>query len=267
MEDYLAMLALELAGAPYSKASHRRALASRLDGRSGPSIEFKHANISAALIELGFQYIDGYKPRPNYQALLLDVVAESLAAAPELLAIAAADADLPMPVPEVDDILAILTKRPTGLQLPMLAREPVARSIRLPTDYLRREAGNRALGSAGEAFILNYERARLIHAGHESLAARIEHTSRVRGDHEGFDILSFESNGAERLIEVKTTKYGRDTPFFATQNEIVVSEANRVQYQVYRLFQFRKSPALYTVPGAISTSCQLAPVTYRAIPK
>jgi hypothetical protein len=31
----------------------------------------------------------------------------------------------------------------------------------------------------------------------------------TRGDHEGFDILSFESGGTERLVEVKTTGFGR----------------------------------------------------------
>lgn len=47
--DYFAMLADELAGRPYSKAEHRRALLSLLDGRSEGSIVFKHQNISAGL--------------------------------------------------------------------------------------------------------------------------------------------------------------------------------------------------------------------------
>ncbi len=61
--DYLEMLGQELRGAPYSKAGHRRELAARLDGRSLPSIEFKHTNISAVLAERDLRYIDGYKPR------------------------------------------------------------------------------------------------------------------------------------------------------------------------------------------------------------
>ncbi len=267
VEDYLAMLALELSGSPYNKAEHRRTLAKKLNDRSEGSIEFKHANISAALIEGGFPYIDGYKPRANLQGLLLDVVMRAVATNSELLQIAAADADKPMPVPEVEEILGILTTRPEGLQLPHFVSDPGARPDRLPTDYLKREASNRSLGAAGEQFILNYERARLISSGNEALASRIEHTSKVRGDHEGYDILSFEDSGEERLIEVKTTKYGRNTPFYATRNEIVVSEANRTKYQVYRLFQFRKVPALYTLPGAISTSCQLSPVSFHAVPK
>jgi len=57
--DYLDMLELELRGEPVNKTEHRRRLTPLLNGRSDGSIEFKHANISAALIDLGFTYVDG----------------------------------------------------------------------------------------------------------------------------------------------------------------------------------------------------------------
>eukprot|EP01035_Chromulina_nebulosa_P038215 gene38215-51617_t len=204
VDDYLSMLASELAGAPYNKTAHRRALKLLLNDRSDQSIEFKHCNISAALLDAGFPYIDGYKPRANYQALLGDVLAERMSHAAQLQEVAVADADRPMIVPEVDDILAVLTAPPKAASEPVRASEPSA--FRLTTNYIEREARNRSLGLAGENFVLNFERARLIQAGQEVLAGRIEHTSQVRGDHEGYDILSFEASGAERLIEVKTTK-------------------------------------------------------------
>jgi len=224
VDDYLSMLASELAGTPFSKAAHRRALLPLLNGRSEQSIEFKHANISAALLESGFPYIAGYKSRSNYQALLAEVLAERMARATELQEVAAADADRPMVVPEVDDILAVLTAPPKAGSEPHRVTEQSRPAIRLTTNYIEREARNRSLGAAGELFVLNYERARLIGVGKESLAARIEHTSKVRGDHEGYDILSFNEIGTERLIEVKTTKYGADTPFFVSRNEVSTSE-------------------------------------------
>ncbi|MDE2047278.1 MAG: DUF3883 domain-containing protein, partial [Betaproteobacteria bacterium] len=220
VDDYLSMLASELAGTPYNKTAHRQALKPLLVGRSDQSIEFKHSNISAALLDAGFPYINGYKPRSNYQALLAEVVASRMSRSPQLLEIAAADADRPMVVPEVDDILAVLTDRPKSTIRPTHAAEPGIAPIRLTTNYIEREARNRSLGAAGEQFVINFERARLIQAGQESLASRIEHTSRVRGDYEGYDILSYTEVGAERLIEVKTTKYGADTPFFVTRNEV-----------------------------------------------
>ena len=54
-----------------------------LQGRSDPSIERKHQNISAVLLEMGLPFIDGYKPLRNYQRPLLPaVVAEAVAARP-----------------------------------------------------------------------------------------------------------------------------------------------------------------------------------------
>src|SRR4029077_5355412 len=82
--DYLDMLALELRGEPFQKAEHNRNLARVLNSRTRGSIERKHQNISAGLIGLGYPYIDGYKPLPNYQEMLKDVVEERLLAAPAL---------------------------------------------------------------------------------------------------------------------------------------------------------------------------------------
>jgi hypothetical protein len=139
--------------------------------------------------------------------------------------------------------------------------------VTVVTDYIQREARNRSLGSAGELFTLNYERARLIHAGKENLASRIEHTSQLCGDGAGYDLLSYEESGRERLIEVKTTKYGADTPFFVSKNEVSVSEQEPDKYHVYRLFSFREGPRLYTLPGSIEKSCSLIPSTFIATPR
>lgn len=267
VDDYLSMLASEIAGTPYNKAEHRRVLKPLLASRSDQSIEYKHANISAALLDGGFPYINGYKPRSNYQGLLAEIVFQKLQRSQELLDIAAADADRPIVVPEVDDILAILTDRPAPRERPTTAVQQRAPIARPTTNYVEREARNLSLGSAGEALILKYEQTRLIRAGHEALAAKIEHTSKVRGDHEGYDILSFEVSGRERLIEVKTTKYGSETPFFVTRNELSTSERHASRYQLYRLFAFRQAPRLYTLVGAIDSTCQLSAATFVAYPK
>lgn len=267
VDDYLSMLTSELAGVPYNKTAHRQALLAKLQNRSETAIEFKHQNISAALRDAGMQRIKGYKPLPNYQALLAEVIAERLGTAQELFTLAAADADRPIAVPEVEDILSILTSSPKPRIAVHKVAEPAHPAIRLPTNYIEREARNRSLGDAGELLVLNFERARLILAGKEALAANIEHTAKVRGDHAGYDILSFEASGAERLIEVKTTKYDEDTPFFVTRNEVATSERHASQYQLYRLFEFRESPRLFTLPGAIDRTCNLSAATFLASPK
>jgi len=63
--DYVSMLEWEIRGEPYSKAEHRRALQPVLDDRSEGAIEYKYQNTSAVLIDLGYPYIDGYKPAFN----------------------------------------------------------------------------------------------------------------------------------------------------------------------------------------------------------
>ena len=94
-------------------------------------------------------------------------------------------------------------------------RLPGATCRRLPSgvNYLQREAGDRSLGGAGEEFVVRFEQARLTRAGRESLASKVDRVSISRGDGAGSTPL-LRGHGSERLIEVKTTKYGRETPFF-----------------------------------------------------
>jgi hypothetical protein len=268
VDDYLAMLEAELAGESYNKSAHRRRLLPKLSGRSESSIEYKHQNISAILVASGMPRIEGYLPAPHGQALLAELVEQRVRERPQLLALAALDADRPMLVPEVEELLAAMTAPPQSKghasQIAELSSQQPR--IRLPINYLEREARNRSLGEAGELFVLAYERARLASLGCERLAERVEHTSKVRGDHEGFDVLSFESDGRERLIEVKTTKYGIETPFWVTANECETSRRERLRYRLYRLFAFRKAPRMFELLGALDQSCRLEPASYRALP-
>ncbi len=262
--SYLAMLQAELAGTAYNKAEHRRNLFPLLDDRSEQSIEFKYANISAVLIEIGFPFISGYKPRFNYQKLLLEVVLSQLQTRPEIRTLAATDVEQPAAVPTVEDILKSLTEPPRPVELKNRAASPIAHYSAIPINYLEREARNNSLGLAGERFVINFETARLIHAGRENLASKIIHVSQTRGDSSGFDILSFDQSGAERFIEVKTTKYGAHTPFFVSRNELEVSKAKSKCYWLYRVYEFRNRPLVFTLRGAFSTTCSLCPSTYVA---
>src|SRR4029453_3185719 len=67
--DYFYMLGHELAGVRVNKSEHNERLRAVLQRRSKGSVEFKHANISAILTLHGYPYIDGYKPRFNFQVL------------------------------------------------------------------------------------------------------------------------------------------------------------------------------------------------------
>ena len=131
-------------------------------------------------------------------------------------------------------------------------------------DYLAREARNRSLGRAGEEFVLELEVRRLHMAGKKALSERVEHVAATRGDGLGYDVLSFEEDGRERLIEVKTTSFGELTPFFVSRNELARSETDAERFRLYRLFDFRERPRLFDLPGAIALHCRLDPVSYLA---
>lgn len=266
VSDYLDMLVEELSGRPVNKAEHNRRLRAVLTERSKGSIEFKHANISAAMIDLGYRYVDGYKPRPNYQDLLRHVIEARMAARPELAVLMSAAADAPEQVPEASEVpllrLVAAPKRERGST--RIAEHPTPSPRIGHPNYLLREALNGSLGLAGELAVLVYEDRRLRTAGKKRLAERIDHVSRTQGDGLGYDVQSFDENGAERLIEVKTTRGGVSNPFFATRNEVDVSDAERARYHLYRVFAFDRKPQLFTLQGSLRKTCLLEPLQYRA---
>ncbi|MBI2847139.1 MAG: DUF3883 domain-containing protein [Chloroflexi bacterium] len=264
--DYLAMLSAEHIGQEYSKAEHRRNLGKLLNNRSDGAIERKHQNISAILIELGLPYVDGYKPLRNFQQLLFEVIEDRLRNTPQLITMVEEEVQRPAELPTVDDILSALVEPPRRSTRPNSASIRVSdRHIPLPRiNYLAMEAGNRSLGRAGEEFVVRFEVARLTAVRQERLAAQIEHVAVTRGDGAGYDVLSYETTGQERLIEVKTTSYGPQTPFFVTRNELAVSHDRAAGYHLYRVFSFRKTPRLFHKRGRIDEQFALAPEQYLA---
>lgn len=261
--DYLQMLTLELAGQSYSKTEHRRRLQGKLNGRTDASIEFKHGNISAAMIDLGFPYIRGYQPRANYQALLAVVAQEQVSEKPSLDDVALAAVQLPAVAPLQTDFSKVKSDPPSRRH--RVAEPPSWLDLRaVKRDYFEREARNRSLGLAGEEFVVEFEHWRLVGIGQRRLADKVEHISKSKGDGLGYDVLSFETDGRERLIEVKTTTFGRDTPFFVSRGELALSRGAKDQFHLYRLFEFRKAPRLFDLAGSLEKHCVLDPVTYRA---
>lgn len=261
--DYLQMLTMELAGQSYNKTVHRRQLQAKLNNRSNGSIEFKHCNISAAMIDLGFPYIRGYQPRSNYQALLGTVAEEQVRGETTLDQAALFAVQQPAVAPLQTDFSRVRSDAPMRQHgISESGASPLFKAVK--RDYLEREAQNRSLGLAGEEFILQFEHWRLTSLGQPRLADKVEHVSRTKGDGLGYDILSFESDGKERFVEVKTTTFGRDTPFFVSRGELALSHGAKDQFHLYRLFEFRKSPRLFDLPGSLDQHCVLDPVTYRA---
>jgi len=262
---YLRMLRMQLMGQTPNKAEHNRQLQAMLPARSKASIEYKHCNISAVLVELGVPPLVGYKPLFNYQQLLILVVSEAIGKDSRLDEAALRQVETPAEAPLIDSFERFVVAPPEGQRLSTYDRTNQVRDRPLVVrDYLQREARNRSLGSAGEDLVMRYEAQRLRAAGSRVLANRIEHVSKVKGDGAGFDILSFETDGRERFIEVKTTAYIAETPFYVSRNELSFSTEQAERFRLYRLFNFRKRPQMFALAGALDASCRLDPVSYRA---
>lgn len=258
------MLRLELAGVPYNKSRENEALRSKLNGRSKAAVEFKHQNISAVLMSLGWVPIAGYKPAQNYQKSLVEEVATQLLSDDDLdrlsqRALKAND----------DTEFALPALAPDVVSTPSLVLEVgdwLPRELGVKRDYLFLDAQNAKLGLAGELAAVAFERQRLAALGREDLAQRVEHVAQTRGDGLGYDVLSFESNGRKRYVEVKTTRHARETPFFVSAAELSASAYFGEEYIVHRYFRFPQKPGLYFLQGSLSANCSLQPTAYRAVP-
>ena len=214
---------------------------------------------------MGWPTVIGYKSLPNYQLILLETVEAQLQFTPALEEAVAAAVERPATFASFEDLSGIWVPVPSvSSRLRDTPGNYTPRFSPARRDYLAREARNRSLGRAGEELVLELE-ARHLHAlGKKILSERVEHVSVTQGDGLGYDILSFDETGRERLIEVKTTSFGELTPFFVSRTEVARSEADTECYRLYRLFDFRDRPRLFKLSGAIPGHCQLDPVSYLA---
>lgn len=257
--DYFDMLRQELAGQPFNKTEHRRAL-QQFVKRSDGSIEFKHQNISAVLREIGLPWIWGYKPAKNYQKTALPEGIERYLEGQQFV----------FEQPRSQRQLSLQESAIIYLEAApeLTSREPdtTAEMKRLVRkfDPAARDARNRALGEKGEQKVLRDEKARLELWGREDLARKVEWTSEKHGDGAGYDIKSFDAHGRERLLEVKTTTGTRTTPFFISSNELSFSEERPDAFRIVRLFQFDHEPGGFELKPPLDRSVRLQPTNYRA---
>lgn len=275
VSDYFTMLGDELSGHSFNKAEHNRALREFLKSpqRSHGSIEFKHQNISAVLMSLGQPLIDGYKPAANFQNALVDGVLRWLDARPDWLA--PGSFAMGAAVGEKNAVTGSSRLIPDQPSLwigppPTQRNEPppvdpkFMAAIGRKYDVAERDARNRRLGKAGEELVLHHERQTLLQAGRGDLADKVRWTSVLDGDGYGFDISSFEPDGRERLVEVKTTNGWERTSFHISRNEVAIAEARREDWHLLRVWNFARKPQAFTLRPPLSDQVELTPSSFLA---
>jgi hypothetical protein len=230
--DYFAMLG-DLAGRPYSKARHNAMLTEAISRTRG-SVEYKYQNISAVLDMLGMPWIPGYKPAVHHQGAIAAAIERYLSLIP-----AAVDASVA--VHHIDSVEGIFVAPPQPQP-----EEPMQEALRRLVgkfDPVERDRRHRALGKAGEQFVVELERRQLTDAGRGDLARRIRWAAEEDGD--GAD-------GSAR------------TPFFLSRNEADTAAERPEHWRIYRVHPFARSPRVFTIAPPLETSIHLQPQTWRA---
>jgi hypothetical protein len=133
-------------------------------------------------------------------------------------------------------------------------------------DWASQDANNRKLGLAGEKWVLKDEIRLLNSAGRQDLAQKVKHVA-LFDSSAGYDIISFDVDGTQKKIEVKTTKGSRSTPFFISINEVLTSSEHPEDYWLYRLFEFNEdveSNQYFALNGSVEDLFHLKPITFKA---
>ncbi|MEX0769541.1 MAG: DUF3883 domain-containing protein [Balneolaceae bacterium] len=123
------------------------------------------------------------------------------------------------------------------------------------TNHIERDRENKRIGELGELLVMQYEKERLKKLG---IKKNPIHVSKSKGDGLGYDILSFNEDGEEFFIEVKTTVQGISTPFYITKNELIRSELHSRKFFLYRVFDFddqRNTGKYSVIKGSLSDLC------------
>jgi Domain of unknown function (DUF3883) len=127
------------------------------------------------------------------------------------------------------------------------------------------EESNMIIGNTGEEAVAEYERNLLQENGKYYLSSRVEVVSKTIGDGLGYDVLSFDQDGNEKFIEVKTTRSnGLTANFSFTRGELNFLVSNPNTAFVYCVFDITKnSPRLKIYPAKQFSEKSFEPVEYR----
>lgn len=251
-DTYFAMRDAQVRRA-YDRRGYLDRAVAALPARNESAISRKLSNISAILEDRGLPLLRGFGALGNTQTLLEAVVVDWLSENADAFAEhvppgAPEDRDPEVEPPAVADMAAANRQR---------------RGVRV--DFAAQDERNRRLGRAGEEWAFDYLKRELRALGRADLADRVVWVARDLGDGLGYDIASFEADGSEICVEVKTTNGAMIAPFIVTANEVTVS--SMTSYVLMRIFDFSESPRFYRVRGPLDRNCWLAPRVFAALPR
>lgn len=132
------------------------------------------------------------------------------------------------------------------------------------TDYERISRNKKDIGNRGENAVLNYEKKHLNELGLPELAKKVELSE---NDAIGYDVISYNPDGTEKHIEVKTNsgQSNKLLDFYLTDNEFQIMKSDP-SYNIYYLFSIKKDPKIHVINKEVlekNKDLYLKPVLYK----
>lgn len=129
-------------------------------------------------------------------------------------------------------------------------------------DYIKAYKNQASVGASGEELIRDYEISRLTNLGKLELAKKVDIVSSDATL--GYDVLSFEENGQEKHIEVKTKSSKLNyMDFYISDNEYEKLKTSENHYIYYVSNLKSKTPQLFILSKETLDEKYLKPVLYR----
>ncbi|NOJ12471.1 DUF3427 domain-containing protein [Vibrio splendidus] len=173
------------------------------------------------------------------------------------------DANKPI---DVSDVVLTKTEAPKPSTRKKSLKKGTKNTTNKTNNWADIDERNRNLGLAGEELVIAHEKQFLINKGLTDLAEKIVHVAK-KTDYAGYDVKSFDENGTEKFIEVKTTEKTIGTAFCISRNEVEVSREFGSQYWVYRVYDLNKKTGkakFYLLNGPVEDHFDLVPENYKA---
>ncbi|SPP96988.1 conserved protein of unknown function [Bradyrhizobium vignae] len=160
----------------------------------------------------------------------------------------------------------VLVPPPAFLNSDPQDRQPVLRRLLGKYDPAARDDFNRSLGRAGEEMVFKFEYDRLCQAGRRDLAKEMDWPADRGEDDKGYDIRSFEPDGEESLLEIKTTNGHARTRFWLSRQYEVAAQ-NPSTYRIRRVFHFENGAEMFDIKPPLDAGLLLIPDKYVAVPR
>lgn len=131
-------------------------------------------------------------------------------------------------------------------------------------DFEKVASEQRELGDAGEQLVMNFEIRQLRKWGMSEKLSKV----RIARPGEGFDVFSFDVNGNDKFIEVKTTSGDRNSRFFLTRNEVNFMREHKSNFSLYRVYNYNKainSGKFFEIPGDMQSRLSMDPVVFEVV--